>query len=199
MASRLTRHGSSLLAFGELHLYWDSSLHKVMAPIVLCHQRVLVVISGPHQLLSDPINPLGLPQGQHHRHRGVGGRGFPPPGPQEGVGAGTDGSWPGVGRFTQQHLICWGSCTTDPWVVTTLSQGYNLQFRRRPPVFRGIRLTTVSDPTRRQALSQEVSTLLEKKAIEIVDPQTQQGGFYSVYFLVPKKRVGFALYWDYEG
>ncbi|CAL8378924.1 unnamed protein product [Boreogadus saida] len=47
--------------------------------------------------------------------------------------------------------------------------------RQQPPqVFRGIRLTTVSDPTRRQALSQEVSTLLEKKAIEIVDPQTQQ-------------------------
>ena len=59
------------------------------------------------------------------------------------------------------------------------------------PVFRGIRLTTVSDPTRRKALSQEVSTLLEKKAIEIVDPQTQQGGFYSVYFLVPKKEGGF--------
>ncbi|CAL8269113.1 unnamed protein product [Boreogadus saida] len=116
VASRLTRHGSSLLAFGELHPYRGSSLHKVMAPIVLCRWHVLVVIPGPHQLLSDPINPVGLPQGQHHRLRGVGGRGFPPPGPQEGVGA----------------------------------------------VFRGIRLTTVSDPTRRQALSQEVATLLEK-------------------------------------
>ena len=126
MASRLTRHGSSLLAFGELHPYRDSSLRKVMAPIVLCRQRVIVAIPGPHQLLSNPINPIGLPQGQHPRQTGV--EVSPPPGPQEDVGAGTDGSGPGVGRFAQQHLICWGGCTTDPWVVAKLSQGYNLQF-----------------------------------------------------------------------
>ncbi len=47
---------------------------------------------------------------------------------------------------------------------------------------------TVSDPTKHQALSQEISTLLEKGAIEGVALQTQQGGFYSVYFLIPKKR-----------
>ncbi|CAL8366213.1 unnamed protein product [Boreogadus saida] len=165
VASRLTRHGSSLLAFGELHPYRDGSLHKVMAPIVLCRQCVLVVIPGPHQLLSDPIKHIGLPQGLHPRHREVG-----VPGPQEG--AGTDGSGPGVGCFAQQHLICWGSCTTDPWVVATLSQGYNLQFRRRPPVFRGIRLTTVSGD-RPSARRYPPSWL--KKAIEIVDPQDQQG------------------------
>ena len=60
-------------------------------------------------------------------------------------------------------------------------------------------MTTFSDPTRRQALSQEVSTLLEKKAIEIVDPQTQQVGFYSVYFLVPKKEGGFHPILDLRG
>ena len=126
VGSRLTRHGSSLLAFGELHLYRDSSLHKVMAPIVLCHQRVLVVIPGPHKLLSDPITDVGLPQGQHPRQEA---KFLPPPRPQEDVGAGTDGSGPGVGRFAQQHLICWGSCTTGTWMVAMLSQGYNLQFR----------------------------------------------------------------------
>ncbi|CAL8378857.1 unnamed protein product [Boreogadus saida] len=118
---------------------------------------------------------LGRARPAPKAQRGQGVGVSPPPGPQEDVGAGADGSGPGVGRFTQQHLICWGSCTTDPWMVATFSQWYNLQFRCRPPVFRGIRLTTVSDPTRRQALSQEVTTLLEKKAIEIVDPQTQQG------------------------
>lgn len=42
----------------------------------------------------------------------------------------------------------WGpeSCTTDPLVVDTLSQGYNLQFWCRPPVLSEIRLTTVSNP-----------------------------------------------------
>ncbi|CAL8381368.1 unnamed protein product [Boreogadus saida] len=37
--------------------------------------------SGYHQLLSDLIKPVGLPQGQYPRHRGVEGRGFPPPRP----------------------------------------------------------------------------------------------------------------------
>ncbi|CAL8393420.1 unnamed protein product [Arctogadus glacialis] len=49
----------TLLAFGELHHYQDSSLHKVMPPIVLCRQHVLVVFSGPQQLLSDPSTPSG--------------------------------------------------------------------------------------------------------------------------------------------
>uniref|UniRef100_UPI0037E7B013 uncharacterized protein n=1 Tax=Semicossyphus pulcher TaxID=241346 RepID=UPI0037E7B013 len=100
---------------------------------------------------------------------------------------------------TRQHLSFWESCTTDPWVVTTLSQGYNLQFRRRPPVFSGIRLTIVSDPTKSCALSQEISTLLEKDVIEGVDLQTQQGGFYSVYFLIPKKEGGFRPILDLRG
>lgn len=46
-----------------------------------------------------------------------------------------------------QQLRC---CTTDPLVVATLSQGYNIKFRCRLPVFRGIRLTTVSDPKKSQ-------------------------------------------------
>ena len=62
-------------------------------------------LPGPYQLLSDPINPFGLPQGKHPRHRGVGGRGFHPPGPQEDVGAGTDGSRPGIGRPAAPHLL----------------------------------------------------------------------------------------------
>ncbi|CAL8314978.1 unnamed protein product [Boreogadus saida] len=123
VASRLTRNGSSLLAFEELHLNCDSSLHKVMAPIVLCRQRVLVVIPGPAPAPERPNQTRRAPTRPAAQVRRV-----PPPGPQEDVGAGTVGSGPGVGRFAQQHLICWGSCTTDPWVVATLSQGYNLQF-----------------------------------------------------------------------
>ncbi len=37
---------------------------------------------------------------------------------------------------------------------------------------------------------QEVDTLLSKEAIEIVPPCKRELGFYSPYFIVPKKDVG---------
>ena len=96
-----------------------------------------------------------------------------------------------MGRYSQQQLGYWESTASDPWVVATLSQGYNIQFRRRPPVHSGIRMTIMKDPTKSQALREEVATLLEKNAIEELDLRTQQGGFYSLYFLVTKKDGGF--------
>ncbi|KAK7905160.1 hypothetical protein WMY93_017767 [Mugilogobius chulae] len=73
------------------------------------------------------------------------------------------------------------------WVLTTLSQGYRLQFRRRPPAFGRVRWTVIHDSAKAQALCKEISTLLEKGAIVPVDPRLDPGGFYSRYFLVPKK------------
>ena len=60
-------------------------------------------------------------------------------------------------------------------------------------------MTIVKDPTKAQALRQEVATLLEKNAIEKLDQQTQQGGFYSTYFLVTKKDGGFRPILDLRG
>lgn len=48
-------------------------------------------------------------------------------------------------------------------------------------------MTVISDPVRAQALSDEIDTLLVKGAIVPVDPLLDPGGFYSRYFLVPKK------------
>lgn len=52
-------------------------------------------------------------------------------------------------------------------------------------------MTIVQGPTKAQALRQEVATLLEKNAIEELDLQTEQGGYYSGYFLVTIKDGGF--------
>lgn len=76
-------------------------------------------------------------------------------------------------------------------MVLTLSKGYSLQFGRRPPTFNGVRTTVVGDPLRSQALSQEVSQLLEKGAIECVPASARRRGFYSSYFLVTKQDGGF--------
>ncbi len=72
------------------------------------------------------------------------------------------------------------------WVMTMVRRGYTLQFSRRLTRFRGVLTTTVRCEDA-QVLRAEVMNLLEKGAIEIVPPAQSKSGFYSRYFLVPKK------------
>ena len=97
----------------------------------------------------------------------------------------------GVGSFSQQHISYWEREATDPWVVSTISKGYTLQFRRRPPTFCGIRMSVVKDSAKSLALSRELETLLDKDAIEPIEWHTRLNEFYSVYFLILKKDGGF--------
>ena len=114
-------------------------------------------------------------------------------------GLGPEVSGPVVGCFSQKQLSYWAACTSDPWVVSIQTRGYELQFRRRPLAFGRIRMTVVSDPAKALALAQELSVLLAKGAIEPVDPLLQPGGFYSAYFLVTKKVGGFRPVLDLRG
>ncbi|XP_034001039.1 uncharacterized protein LOC117494304 [Trematomus bernacchii] len=118
--------------------------------------------------------------------------------PEAGV-QGTEGLGPAVGYFSQQQLNYWVAQASDPWVVSTLTQGYKLQFRRRPPAFSRVKMTTISDPAKEIALNQELSVLLAKGAIEPVDPISKPGGFYSTYFLVRKKGGGLRPILDLRG
>jgi len=68
--------------------------------------------------------------------------------------------------------------------------GYRIQFWRRPPSFSGIHLTVVKNPVQAEILSKEIAALLRKKAITQLQPNEQHTGFYSNYFLVPKKDGG---------
>ena len=56
-------------------------------------------------------------------------------------------------------------------------------------------MTTVTGQAKALALRQEVLTLLEKGAIEPVDPLSRDSGFYSTYFIIPKKGGGLRPYW----
>nr|XP_010782195.1 PREDICTED: uncharacterized protein LOC104956407 [Notothenia coriiceps] len=87
----------------------------------------------------------------------------------EAGGQGTEDLGPAVGYFSQQQLNYWVAQASDPWVVSTLTRGYKLQFRRRPPAFNRVKMTTISDPAKEIALNQELSVLLAKGAIEPVD------------------------------
>ena len=91
---------------------------------------------------------------------------------------------------SQLCLDSWEETVSDPWVLATVSKGYRIQFRRRPPPHSRIRMTIVTDPVQAQILTQEILTLLQKDAIMKVDPDEQLTGFYSTYFLVPKKDGG---------
>ncbi len=75
------------------------------------------------------------------------------------------------------------------WVMGIIKRGYSLQFARRPPRFSGVVSTSVQGENAR-VLCSEVMTLLEKGAIEMVSPALSESGFYSRYFLVPKKDGG---------
>lgn len=121
------------------------------------------------------------------------------PGPPGAVGRESDATRPTVGCFSRQQLRYWAAQTTDPWVVATLTHGYRLQFRRRPHIPHRVRVTIIRDPVKARALDQELATLLAKGAIEAVDPLQQPRGFYSTYFLVPKKTDGFRPILDLRG
>ncbi len=75
------------------------------------------------------------------------------------------------------------------WLLNVIEQGYTLQFRRRPPRFNGV-VQSLTSPRNAQALRQEIGCLLEKGAVERVPPHELESGFYSRYFVVPKRDGG---------
>ncbi len=75
------------------------------------------------------------------------------------------------------------------WLLSVIERGYTLQFRRRPPRFNGV-VQSLTSPRNAQALRQEIGCLLEKGAVERVPPHELESGFYSRYFVVPKRDGG---------
>lgn len=80
-----------------------------------------------------------------------------------------------------------------------MTHGYRIQFSCRPPVTRKPTFTTVSNPQQRLVLATELSTLLEKAAIRELASGDHQTGFFSRYFLTPKKDGGLRSILDLRG
>ncbi len=74
------------------------------------------------------------------------------------------------------------------WVLRTLR--YTLQFGKNPPRFDGVHLTVVNSAAKASVLQQELSSLLQKGAIEEIPQSEVERGFFSRYFLVPKRDGG---------
>nr|XP_054607225.1 uncharacterized protein LOC129167121 [Nothobranchius furzeri] len=84
------------------------------------------------------------------------------------------------------HMEEWTAVSASHWVIRTISRGYRLQFASVPPRFSGV-VFSHAQGTSAHILQGEISSLLEKGAICIVPPDRSQSGFYSRYFLVPKR------------
>nr|XP_025045344.1 uncharacterized protein LOC112547415 [Pelodiscus sinensis] len=83
----------------------------------------------------------------------------------------------------------WSTITTDRWVLKVVQSGLSIPFLSipsttppSPSLFR--------DPSHEKLLEQEVQRLLTIGAIEGVPKQFWGKGFYSRYFLIPKKSGG---------
>ncbi|KAI2661975.1 hypothetical protein H4Q32_007693 [Labeo rohita] len=75
------------------------------------------------------------------------------------------------------------------WLLRTIRLGYAIQFARRPPKFRGVLATSVRGSSA-TVLRAEIAVLLAKGVIETVPSAEMRKGFYSPYFIVPKKGDG---------
>ncbi len=76
------------------------------------------------------------------------------------------------------------------WVLRTIRTGYTLQFGKNPPRFDRVHLTVVNSAAKTSVLQEELSPLLQKGAIEEVPQSEVERGFFSRYFLVPKRDGG---------
>ena len=94
-----------------------------------------------------------------------------------------------VGGRLSKYLPVWQTLTSDRWVLEIIESGYALEFEIFPK-FRGVRETKVSNHSDLQILMEEVNSLLSKNCIEKVPLDQEQAGFYSTFFLVPKKPTG---------
>ncbi len=89
-----------------------------------------------------------------------------------------------------QRLEAWLTLPSlSRWLTRTIRLGYAIQFARRPPKFNGVLETSVA-VRNAPVLREEIAVLLVKDAIEPVPPAEMRQGFYSPYFIVPKKGGG---------
>ncbi|XP_038126440.1 uncharacterized protein LOC119773526 [Cyprinodon tularosa] len=80
----------------------------------------------------------------------------------------------------------WRAAAAPPWVLRTISRGYRLQFATVPPRFSGVIHSHAQGESAR-VLREEILSLIDKRAVSVVSPEQSLSGFYSRYFLVPKR------------
>ena len=88
-----------------------------------------------------------------------------------------------IARFASE----WSKLTLDPWVLSTVIEGFRLEFLSEP-VQHFVQPNATMDAQQFECCRQEVSSLLEKGAVVRA---TQGQGFISSIFLIAKRSGGF--------
>ncbi len=137
---------------------------------------------------SSPSSPLLVPQVSTEEVDGSAFRDLPGLMWNQDSGTAQIGSFPVGGRLSL-FLSAWQKLTSDRWVLEVVSQGYSLPFRVEPPPLSRIPYETPLPrlPDKRQLLWDGISSLLHKGAVEVVHRPEASPGYYSHYFLAPKK------------
>jgi hypothetical protein len=91
-----------------------------------------------------------------------------------------------VGGRLSHFCAKWRQLPLSTFVWDVVSEGHCIPFRGDPPASCGVRETS-GDAARLRILQEEVAGLLDKGAVERVPFQEVGEGWYSTYFLVPKK------------
>ena len=81
----------------------------------------------------------------------------------------------------------WSRLTLDPWVISTVSEGFRLEFIA-DPIQSFIQPNAPMDATQHECCQKEVLSLLEKGAVVRAG---QDVGFISGIFLIPKRSGGY--------
>ena len=81
----------------------------------------------------------------------------------------------------------WEKLTDDKWILAIIRTGYKPDFHTRPPLTNQPWQRIATNPR----IADAIEALLLKNAIRSVNPAVDGPGFYSHFFLVPKKSGGF--------
>ena len=87
-----------------------------------------------------------------------------------------------VGGKLAHFALNWQNITNDQWVLSLIKNGYQIPFKDQPPLSRE---PIFFQQSQRRELEEEVTSLLQKGAVEEIQPEIP--GFYSRIFLFPKK------------
>ena len=102
----------------------------------------------------------------------------------------TERRLPPVGGRLLKFSKAWAKISTDKWTLSVVRSGYVVPFRVRPPLTKVAPLWLRKPPQSQekvQLLQEEISSLLAKKAIELVSSRHPTRGFFSRLFLVRKR------------
>ena len=93
---------------------------------------------------------------------------------------------PQVGGCLQNFWQSWARLGANPRVVSILKEGYMLPFKLKPPLVRHpLIVSGYANPNRNKFLREEVQSLVNKKAVEMVRVRASLA-FFNRLFIVPK-------------